>query len=57
MTDICYEFIWFRTNLKKSFYMLNQETNEKLTSGRIAPGSIPSTDFMGATPAMDYRPA
>jgi hypothetical protein len=29
-TEVCHEFIWFRTNLKKPFYMLNQETNEKL---------------------------
>ena len=28
-TDICHEFLWFRTNLKKPFYMLNQHTNEK----------------------------
>jgi hypothetical protein len=28
-THICHEFLWFRTNLKKPFYMLNQHTNEK----------------------------
>jgi hypothetical protein len=28
-TDICHEFVWFRTNLKKPFYMLNHETGEK----------------------------
>lgn len=28
-TDICNEFIWFRTNLKKPFYVLNHETDEK----------------------------
>lgn len=28
-TKICHEFIWFRTNLKKPFYMLNHKTNEK----------------------------
>ena len=28
-TEICNEFIWFRTNLKKPFYVLNQGTNEK----------------------------
>ena len=28
-TDICHEFVWFRTNLNKPFYMLNQETGEK----------------------------
>jgi len=28
-TDICHEFIWFRTNRGKPFYMLNHETGEK----------------------------
>jgi hypothetical protein len=28
--DLCHEFIWFRTNLDKPFYMLNPETGEKL---------------------------
>jgi hypothetical protein len=28
-TNICHEFLWFRTNLKRPFYMLNQNTNEK----------------------------
>jgi hypothetical protein len=28
-SDILHEFIWFRTNLKKPFYMLNHETGEK----------------------------
>ncbi len=28
--DLCHEFIWFRTNLEKPFYMLNPETEEKL---------------------------
>jgi hypothetical protein len=27
--DICHEFIWFRTNKKKPFYMLNHVTGEK----------------------------
>jgi hypothetical protein len=29
-TDICHDFIWFRTNLRKPFYVLNQNTGEKL---------------------------
>ncbi len=29
-TEICHEFVWFRTNLKKPFYMLNPATGEKL---------------------------
>ena len=28
--EVCNDFIWFRTNLKKPFYMLNHKTNEKL---------------------------
>ena len=27
--EVCHEFVWFRTNLDKPFYMLNPETNEK----------------------------
>lgn len=28
-TALCHDFIWFRTNLKKPFYMLNHRTGEK----------------------------
>lgn len=28
-TDVCHEFIWFRTNLRKPFYLLNHATGEK----------------------------
>lgn len=28
--ELCHEFIWFRTSLKKPFYMLNPDTEEKL---------------------------
>jgi hypothetical protein len=28
--DLCHEFIWFRTNFDKPFYMLEPETGEKL---------------------------
>ena len=27
--DLCHEFVWFRTNLAKPFYMLNTDTGEK----------------------------
>ena len=27
--DWCHEFVWFRTNKKKPFYVLNEQTNEK----------------------------
>ncbi len=29
LKDLCHEFIWFRSNLKKPFYLLNPWTNEK----------------------------
>jgi hypothetical protein len=28
-TDLCHEFIWFRTNLRKPFYMLKENTGQK----------------------------
>jgi len=28
--DLCHEFIWFRTNLEKPFYMLNSDTGDQL---------------------------
>jgi hypothetical protein len=28
--ELCHEFIWFRTNLDKPFFMLNPETGERL---------------------------
>ena len=27
--DLCHEFVWFRTNLRKPFYMLNEQTGAK----------------------------
>ena len=28
-TEVCHEFVWFRTNLGKPFYVLNHETGER----------------------------
>jgi hypothetical protein len=28
-TDVCHEFVWFRTNLEKPFYVLDHETGER----------------------------
>ncbi len=28
--ELCHEFVWFRTNFNKPFYMMNPETDEKL---------------------------
>ena len=30
LVEVCHEFIWFRTNLSKPFYMLDHRTGEKL---------------------------
>jgi hypothetical protein len=29
-TEVCHDFIWFRTNLRKPFYVYNDHTREKL---------------------------
>ena len=29
-TDVCHDFVWFRTNLDKPFYVLDHRTGEKL---------------------------
>jgi hypothetical protein len=29
-TDLCHEFVWFRTNLSKPFYMLDPDTQERV---------------------------
>ena len=29
-SEVCHDFIWFRTNLHKPFYMFNHQTKEKL---------------------------
>ena len=29
-TELCHDFIWFRTNKRKPFYMLNHKTGEKM---------------------------
>lgn len=28
-TEVCHDFVWFRTNLRKPFYLLNHKTNQK----------------------------
>lgn len=28
-TDVCHDFVWFRTNMRKPFYMLNDATGER----------------------------
>lgn len=49
-TDICHEFIWFRTNLKKPFYMLNHKTNEKKYVGNYSAWFDSVNQYHGSDP-------
>jgi hypothetical protein len=50
-TEICHEFIWFRTNRKKPFYMLNHETGEKLYVESYSAWFDSVNQFHGSDPA------
>lgn len=45
---ICHEFVWFRTNLRKPFYVLNHETDEKLYVESYSAGFDTVNQFHGA---------
>jgi hypothetical protein len=47
-TDLCHEFIWFRTNLGKPFYMLNPDSGEKLYVGTHSAWFDTVNQFHGA---------
>jgi hypothetical protein len=47
-TDLCHEFIWFRTNLDKPFYMLNPDSGEKRYVGSYAAWFDTVNQFHGA---------
>ena len=49
--DLCHEFVWFRTNLKKPFYVLNEQTNEKLYIESYAAWFDTVNQFHGADAA------
>lgn len=49
--DICHEFIWFRTNLNKPFYLLNPLTNEKLYVESYSAWFDTVNQFHGSDPA------
>jgi hypothetical protein len=49
-TELCHEFIWFRTNLDKPFYMLNSETGEQLYVQSHAAWFDTVNQFHGAGP-------
>lgn len=49
-TEVCNEFIWFRTNLKKPFYLLNHKTNEKIYVNSHSAWFDTVNQFHGADP-------
>ncbi|HEX8722737.1 MAG TPA: hypothetical protein VF736_19120 [Pyrinomonadaceae bacterium] len=48
--DICHEFIWFRTNLRKPFYVLNHGTGEKLYVSSYSAWFDTVNQFHGSDP-------
>lgn len=46
--ELCHEFIWFRTNLGKPFYMLDPKTGERLTVAGHAAWFDTVNQFHGA---------
>jgi hypothetical protein len=49
-TDICHEFVWFRTNLRKPFYLLNHRTGKKLYVGSYSAWFDTVNQFHGSDP-------
>lgn len=49
-TELCHEFIWFRTNLRKPFYMLNHRTNERLYVGSYSAWFDTVNQYHGSDP-------
>lgn len=49
-TEICHEFIWFRTNLRKPFYVLNHRTGEKLYASSHSAWFDTVNQFHGSDP-------
>ena len=48
--EICNEFVWFRTNLVKPFYVLNHKTNEKKYIGSHSAWFDAVNQFHGSEP-------
>lgn len=48
--EVCHEFIWFRTNLKKPFYLLNHRTKERLYVGSYSAWFDTVNQFHGSDP-------
>ena len=49
--DVCHEFVWFRTNLRKPFYVLNHRTGEKLYVSSYSAWFDTVNQFHGSDPA------
>jgi hypothetical protein len=50
-TEKCHDFIWFRTNLNKPFFMLNHRTQEKLYVESYSAWFDTVNQFHGTDPA------
>ena len=48
--DVCHEFIWFRTNLRKPFYLLNHGTSEKVYVSSYSTWFDTVNQFHGSDP-------
>lgn len=48
--EVCHEFIWFRTNLAKPFYMLNHHTGQKLYVSSYSAWFDTVNQFHGSDP-------
>jgi hypothetical protein len=48
--ETCHEFVWFRTNLSKPFYMLNPETGAKLYVGSYTAWFDTVNQYHGSDP-------
>jgi hypothetical protein len=55
-TALCHEFIWFRTNLTKPFYVLDEKSNEKLHVGSYSAWFDTVNQFHGsdAAPGLSF---
>jgi hypothetical protein len=50
-TELCHEFVWFRTNLKKPFYVLNHRTGERKYVESYSAWFDTVNQFHGSDPA------
>jgi hypothetical protein len=50
VVEVCHEFVWFRTNLSKPFYMLDHRTREKLYVSSYSAWFDTVNQFHGSDP-------